>query len=77
MKTYGSATHCQGCDQNAVCVPYIVTWDAFEYASVGHDDWERVERVHYCEDCANDVKASMDIGGYTLDGFELETAAHT
>lgn len=68
MKTYGTTKHCQGCDQTAECLPWLVTWSHTEWLGTG-DDREPTERVYYCVDCAHTVLASSSIQGVELEAF--------
>ena len=68
MDTYGTPTHCRGCDHDADCLPWLVTWVHEEWLGTG-DHRDPTERVFYCVDCAQIVLALNSIQGIELGEF--------
>lgn len=77
MQTYGSPTHCQGCDTDCdgerECVPYIIEWDACELTQMEFADYDgEPERVYYCPSCVERIEAEGTIQGFCFAKFERE-----
>jgi len=76
IRTYGNREHCQGCDQDRDCLPYLVHWDlhwdhldVMEHAS---DEWEITQRAYYCPVCAEQVEREQAIQGWKVEEFAVD-----